>query len=88
MLSEQSNKNINEQNGNTNNGTAIELELGDVIKIRTSKNEKLNNNSFIIDYIDSSKILLTNIESFYNVKLKINANGYIGDGSIEGSTIS
>jgi hypothetical protein len=35
----------------------IELQLGDVIQITNPKNEKLDNQTFIIDYIDPSKVL-------------------------------
>lgn len=63
--------------------TQMELELGDVIKLFAPQNEKFNNNIFIIDYIDKSKILLTNVDTLENIRLKIDQNGYIGDGSIK-----
>ena len=69
-------------NSNSNNETNIELELGNVIRIKSPKNEKLNMQTFIIDYIDNSKMLLTNIDTLNTIKLKINADGTIGDGSI------
>jgi len=69
-------------NTNSNNETNIELELGNVIRIKSPKNEKLNMQTFIIDYIDSSKMLLTNIETLNTIKLKINQDGTIGDGTI------
>jgi hypothetical protein len=62
--------------------TVIELQLGDVIKLSNPLNEKLNNQTFIIDYIDKSKTFLINIDSLERIKLKINEDGIIGDGNI------
>jgi len=62
--------------------TVIELQLGDVIHISDLKNEKLNDQTFIIDYIDQTKILLINVDSFEKVKVKINEDSSIGDGTI------
>ena len=41
----------------------IELQLGDVINILNPKNEKLNDQTFIIDYIDSTKMYLINVDT-------------------------
>lgn len=60
----------------------IELELGDIIKIFNPLNELLNENTFIIDYIDSTKIKLINVDTLNEIILKINEDGIIGDGSI------
>lgn len=60
----------------------IELQLGDVIQITNPKNEKLDNQIFIIDYIDPSKILLINADTLENIKLKISDEKIIGDGTI------
>ena len=64
------------------NDTIIELQLGDVIKISNPLNDKLNNQTFIIDYIDKSKTFLINIDTIERIKLKINEDGIIGDGNI------
>jgi hypothetical protein len=69
-------------NKNTDSDTTLELQLGDVIKITNPVNEKLNNQTFIIDYIDTSKTYLINIENFERIKLKISEDGIIGDGHI------
>lgn len=69
-------------NSNSNEEMNIELELGNVIRIKSPKNEKLNMQTFIIDYIDNQKMLLTNVDTFNSTKLKINPDGTIGDGSI------
>ena len=64
------------------NETTIELQLGDVIKILSGKNEMLNEQSFIIDYIDKSKMYLINVDTLDRIKQKISSDGTIGDGSI------
>ena len=58
------------------------LELGDVIQITSPKNETLNNQVFFIDYIDNTKMKLINTETLDIITLKINNDGYIGDGTI------
>jgi len=60
----------------------IELQLGDVIQITNPKNEKLDNQTFIIDYIDSTKMLLINTDTLENIKLKISDEKIVGDGTI------
>ena len=60
----------------------IELQLGDVINITNPKNEKLNNQTFIIDYIDKTKMYLINTDTLDKIKLKISEDGIIGDGTI------
>lgn len=60
----------------------IELQLGDVITILNPKNEKLNDQTFIIDYIDSTKMYLINVDSLEKTRLKISPEGIVGDGSI------
>ena len=74
------NKNISEIQ-NTEPGQEIELQLGDVIQITNPKNEKLNDQMFIIDFIDSTKMVLINTETLETIKLKISENGIIGDGT-------
>lgn len=60
----------------------IELQLGDVIQLFNPINENLNNQIFIIDYIDKSKIILINTDTFKKIQLKINNDGILGDGNI------
>ena len=62
--------------------SVIELQLGDVINIQNPKNEKLNDQTFIIDYIDRSKMYLINVDTLEKTRLKISADGIIGDGGI------
>jgi hypothetical protein len=58
------------------------LRLGDVVVIKAPTNEILNNNTFLIEYIDKEKLKIINIENFDKTQLRINKNGVIGDGSI------
>ena len=60
----------------------IVLKLGDVIYIVDPTNEMLNDNKFIIEYIDPMKIKIVNIKSFERTQLNINDQGVIGDGTI------
>ncbi len=60
----------------------LNLQLGDVIKIDNPVNELLDNQIFIIDYIDSSKAYLINTDTLNRIKLKISDNGVLGDGNI------
>ena len=62
--------------------SVIELQLGDVINIQNPKNEKLNEQTFIIDYIDRSKMYLINVDTLDKTRLKISEDGIIGDGGI------
>ena len=69
-------------NNNNNNNKLIQLQLGDIIELFDPKNEKLNEQTFYIDYIDETKMILINEDSLDYVKLKINEDGIIGDGTI------
>jgi len=60
----------------------IQLQLGDIIELYDPKNEKLNEQTFYIDYIDETKMILLNESTLDSVKLKIDENGIIGDGTI------
>lgn len=60
----------------------VELKLGDIIKITDEGNESLNNQTFFIDYIDDSRMFLINAESFQLVKIVINVDGTLDNGTI------
>lgn len=61
----------------------ILLKLGDIILITDPTNEILNNNIFLIEYIDTKKIKLINSETFEKTILQISPEGIIGDGNIQ-----
>ena len=66
------------------NEDEVILKLGDVILIVDDTNEILNNNVFMIEYIDDSKIKLINSETFEKDVLNITSDGIIGNGDIQG----
>ena len=61
----------------------LQLELGDIIEIFDPTDELLNNKTFIIDYIDSEKLKLINIDTFEIVHQNINEDKSIGNGTIQ-----
>jgi len=67
----------------TTSSDSLMLKLGDIIMIQASQNEILNNNVFLIEYIDSTKVKLINSDNFEKVTLSISSDGIIGDGTIE-----
>ena len=60
----------------------LELQLGDIIKISNPVNDILDENTFIIDYIDKFKTYLIDTTSLNRIKLNINEDGILGDGNI------
>ena len=60
----------------------LDLQLGDVIHITNPVNENLNDQTFIIDYIDTTKAYLINTDTLNRLKLKISEDGILGDGNI------
>lgn len=72
-----------EQPINGSKESEVLLKLGDIILITDPTNEILNNNVFLIEYIDPTKMKLINSETFEKVVLPISSDGLIGDGSIQ-----
>ena len=62
--------------------TVLELQLGDVIQISNPLNDNLNEQTFIIDYIDKAKAYLLNTDTLERLRLSIDQDGTIGDGNI------
>jgi hypothetical protein len=62
--------------------TTVVLKLGDVVIIKAPTNEILNNNTFLIEYIDKEKVKLVNADTLEKIQLRISQNGVIGDGNI------
>ena len=60
----------------------LELQLGDIILITNPVNDNLNEQTFIIDYIDNSKAYLINTDTLNKIKIKISPDGILGDGHI------
>jgi hypothetical protein len=72
----------NQKSEPNKNDTILELQLGDVINIVNPLNDVLNNQTFIIDYIDNSKTYLINTETLERIRVPISSDGVIGDGNI------
>jgi hypothetical protein len=62
--------------------TVLELQLGDVIQISNPLNDNLNDQTFIIDYIDKEKAYLINTDTLERLRLSIDKDGTIGDGNV------
>jgi hypothetical protein len=60
----------------------ITLKLGDIIEFVAPNNEMLNARTFMIEYIDPSKIKLVNADSFQKMQLIIDKDGQIADKTI------
>jgi hypothetical protein len=75
--------NISEPNKSDTSVSEILLSLGDIIIITDPTNEILNNNVFLIEYIDPTKMKLINSETFEKIVLQISSDGIIGDGNIQ-----
>jgi hypothetical protein len=69
------------------NEEVVTLQLDDIIRITDPENDALNNNEFVIDYIDSTKIKLINTETFNVIVLNIGPDKTLGDGTITNITI-
>jgi len=76
-------KGEDEESKNINKKKQIVLQLGDVIRIKDPLNEKFDNNTFYIIYIDTTKIKLINVDSLEQLQIQINEKGVLGDGTIE-----
>ena len=60
----------------------VELELQDIIQIAAPDNDLLNDKMFIISYISSEKIKITNTETLDDTTLLIDSDGNFEDDSI------
>ena len=76
-------ENIDNNDISNNSHSVIELQLGDIIKMISPNNQRINDIEFFINYIDSTKMFLLNPDTGEITKLKISPHGIIGDGSIK-----
>lgn len=82
MVTTDENKNTASMNSNDYERTSIPLMLGDVIKITSPENEILNDQTFIIDFINTDRLTLINTSTLIPTSMTIEDDGTIGDGSI------
>lgn len=66
---------------------SVTLKLGDVIYIVDPTNEILNEKTFLIKYIDPTKVKLIDSDTLNEIVLQISDDGIIGDGTIQSITI-
>jgi len=66
---------------------SIYLQLGDIIQIEAPSNPDINLHNFLIDYIDSKKIMILDELSGEKIKLNINEDGNLSDESVNSITI-
>jgi hypothetical protein len=66
----------------TQENNIISLQLGDVIKIYDPENVSLNEKTFIIDYIDKTRIRLIDTESLDVINLTRDENGVLENSTI------
>ena len=76
-LSEEEEKEDEGEEEKERENVSLELQLGDIIQLTDPENERINGQTFLIEYIDSSKIHLVNTEDFDSVDLRIQSNGII-----------
>lgn len=67
----------------SNDNSFIQLKLGDIIQLYSSSNADINNGAFIISYIDSEKLILSQPERAQPVVLTLNEDGTFAGVSIE-----
>lgn len=59
------------------------LQYGDIIEIHAENNKKIHEQSFLVDYLDESKIRLVQTNTFDTYLFHINDSGELVDSSIE-----
>lgn len=64
------------------NGSYITLQLGDIIQIYAPTNQELDEQSFLLSYVDSTIITMINVSNFERKILNIEGNGALSDESI------
>lgn len=82
MVDINENKNTYSSKESDFDNVSIPLMLGDVIKISSPLNEILNDQTFIIDFINSSRVKLINTSSLESTTIPIQQDNTFGDGSI------
>lgn len=60
----------------------LQLQLGDIIQVDAPTNEKLDQNIFLVTYIDNKQIEIQDIESLKKTSLLLDADGELEDESI------
>jgi hypothetical protein len=64
-------------------GSKIKLLLGDIIQLIAPNHENINEQTFFIDYIDETQIILLDVANLNTIQLNMDSEGYLTDESIE-----
>ena len=72
----------NEMEQSKEKNIPLTLELSDIIQIRSATNDELDEQKFIIDYIDDKLIRLIDITTFNEKELHLSDEGFLTDESI------
>ena len=75
-------KNDDDEQNKNDKENKFSLELSDIIQIKSPMNDELDNEKFIIEYIDNSFIRLIDVTTFNEKELHIDEDGRITDESI------
>jgi hypothetical protein len=61
----------------------IELQLGDIIQIIDPTNERIHEQTFLIEYLDPHLLKITNVDSGDSLQLPISEESILGNGTIQ-----
>ena len=61
----------------------LQLQLGDIIQVESPTNDKMNDQIFLITYIDQSQIEVQNIDSLAKTTLLLDSDGELTDDTID-----
>ena len=64
-------------------GSQIKLALGDIIQLIAPNHTKLHEQTFFIEYLDDTQVILFDVANLNIIQLNINTDGYLTDESIE-----
>ena len=66
-----------------NGGGKVKLNLGDIIQLVAPSHEKIHEQTFFVEYLDESQIVLLDVISLTNLQLNLDTEGYLTDESIQ-----
>ena len=64
--------------------SSLKIQLGDIIKLSSPDNDIYNDQTFVVDFIDKSKMVLINTESMVVNVIRINDDGTLNESTITG----
>jgi hypothetical protein len=61
----------------------VKLNLGDIIQLVAPTHEKLHEQTFLIEYLDDTQLVLLDVANLTPVQLNLDAEGYLTDESVQ-----